>query len=496
MLRSLPSRSALAVILSGLVPSACRPPPRPPASDRCEVEGAFRRSPGGTPEIAPEAAWRARCGARFIDVRERHELGSELGHVPDAQWIPLRRLASAADRWDPARPIVLVCRSGRRSGAAARHLAERGFAHVGSVTGGMLAWHAAGLPIAQDAPPTPVPRAPPRAARALAPEDLTIHLEDPGKVRWTKVATLLTHGHESCVDGRGEHAILGTPGGDAGELLLALAAVEAETGAALDRDALERIFADYVEAFGHFYLHTDTHALERLGRRLAADPGFADRRPLGVEEVEALVRQPPPELETALLAHLTTSDGIGCGHLRLARLYPDEYGIRPGLLEGLLTAFHRRSWGGDTALELEVLEGEHAESAVLEVDVPGEIEAFSAVPMISPRLAGGQVFVTHPRVARFIRRQNLAFLREEGVFEATGIDPGSLASRLDALAGQQLAATLGHLAAGLPVFRARFEGRSPTLEAAGRLPAPAAKSDPSAVTSSGATDPGASDPGR
>jgi rhodanese-related sulfurtransferase len=45
-----------------------------------------------------------------------------------------------------ALPVVAVCRVGQRSQAAAHALAARGLV-VANLTGGMLAWQAAGLPV-------------------------------------------------------------------------------------------------------------------------------------------------------------------------------------------------------------------------------------------------------------------------------------------------------------------------------------------------------------
>jgi rhodanese-related sulfurtransferase len=45
--------------------------------------------------------------------------------------------------------VVLVCRSGRRSLVAAEYLQTVGFGNARSLSGGMIAWAAAGLPIAR-----------------------------------------------------------------------------------------------------------------------------------------------------------------------------------------------------------------------------------------------------------------------------------------------------------------------------------------------------------
>ena len=55
-------------------------------------------------------------------------------------------LGEAARGWDPAAPVVLVCRSGARSGNAAAQLVAAGFTRVMNMAGGMMAYRAAGLP--------------------------------------------------------------------------------------------------------------------------------------------------------------------------------------------------------------------------------------------------------------------------------------------------------------------------------------------------------------
>lgn len=85
---------------------------------------------------------------RLIDVREPHEFDGELGHVPGAELVPLGTLEQAARTWDRAEALVLICRSGARSARAAALLTRMGFTRVMNLDGGMLAYSAAGLPLA------------------------------------------------------------------------------------------------------------------------------------------------------------------------------------------------------------------------------------------------------------------------------------------------------------------------------------------------------------
>lgn len=98
-------------------------------------------------EISPADAYSARSKARLVDVREPHELVGELGRIPGSESVPLATLPSVAKTWDRSSEIVLVCRSGGRSTSAAMLLVQAGFGRVANMTGGMIAYNAAGLPI-------------------------------------------------------------------------------------------------------------------------------------------------------------------------------------------------------------------------------------------------------------------------------------------------------------------------------------------------------------
>jgi rhodanese-related sulfurtransferase len=87
--------------------------------------------------------------ARIIDVREPHELAGELGHLPGAELVPLATLEAAAAGWNRDQPLILVCRSGGRSARATTLLVALGFRGAINLRGGMLAVHAAGLPVAR-----------------------------------------------------------------------------------------------------------------------------------------------------------------------------------------------------------------------------------------------------------------------------------------------------------------------------------------------------------
>ena len=95
--------------------------------------------PQGFLEIDP-ASLASQPRARVIDVREPGELKGELGRIVGAENVPLATVASAADAWPRDEPIVVVCRSGGRSGKAVQLLRTLGFQCVVNLRGGMLSY--------------------------------------------------------------------------------------------------------------------------------------------------------------------------------------------------------------------------------------------------------------------------------------------------------------------------------------------------------------------
>ena len=98
-----------------------------------------------------------------LDVRYRYEFLE--GYVPGSVLIPLHALAEhiGNNRLYPEinhgrsprkdQPILVICRTTRRSARAARMLKQMGYRDVRYVAGGVLAWQRAGLPLARVSSP-------------------------------------------------------------------------------------------------------------------------------------------------------------------------------------------------------------------------------------------------------------------------------------------------------------------------------------------------------
>lgn len=85
--------------------------------------------------------------AYLIDVREHDEW--QAGHAPDAVHLPLSELIGRVEEVPADRDVYVICKVGGRSQQAVQYLNQSGRTTV-NVSGGMLAWHAAGRPMVSE----------------------------------------------------------------------------------------------------------------------------------------------------------------------------------------------------------------------------------------------------------------------------------------------------------------------------------------------------------
>ena len=100
------------------------------------------------PEVpAAEARARFDSGAVVLDVREPDEWHA--GHVDGAVWIPMAQIGARHEEVPRDREVLVICRSGHRSGRVVAALVDAGIDAV-NVAGGMKAWDEQGYPIVCD----------------------------------------------------------------------------------------------------------------------------------------------------------------------------------------------------------------------------------------------------------------------------------------------------------------------------------------------------------
>lgn len=86
--------------------------------------------------------------AYLLDVREPDEW--QAGHAPDAHHVPMMEVPARLAELPTDADIVVVCRSGGRSGQVVAYLAGNGWDNVRNLDGGMHAWAAAGRDVVSE----------------------------------------------------------------------------------------------------------------------------------------------------------------------------------------------------------------------------------------------------------------------------------------------------------------------------------------------------------
>lgn len=104
----------------------------------------------GVSEVSPDRALPGVEAAysQFVDVRSADEYAA--GHAYRARNIPFDQLANNLDKLERNEPVYLICNTGNTSKKAAQQLVDAGFTQAISISGGMAAWRAAGLPVSDN----------------------------------------------------------------------------------------------------------------------------------------------------------------------------------------------------------------------------------------------------------------------------------------------------------------------------------------------------------
>lgn len=87
-------------------------------------------------------------GAYLLDVREPDEW--DAGHAPGAHFVPMMEIPARMAEVPTDVDVVVVCRSGGRSGQVVSYLMGNGWDNVRNLDGGMQSWAAAGREVVSE----------------------------------------------------------------------------------------------------------------------------------------------------------------------------------------------------------------------------------------------------------------------------------------------------------------------------------------------------------
>jgi rhodanese-related sulfurtransferase len=94
------------------------------------------------PQVPTVTAAEVEPKAYLLDVREPDEWTA--GHAPDAHHMPMMEVPVRMAEVPTDTEVVVVCRSGGRSGQVVSYLMGNGWDNVRNLDGGMQSWAAAG----------------------------------------------------------------------------------------------------------------------------------------------------------------------------------------------------------------------------------------------------------------------------------------------------------------------------------------------------------------
>ena len=105
-------------------------------------------------EISPIEAQQRLSEFHLVDVRSDAEFNGPLGRIENSILSPLPTLSDRANELPKGLPLLLICRSGKRSGKACEILAGLGLGPATNLTGGMIRWNNDGLSVERTEPET------------------------------------------------------------------------------------------------------------------------------------------------------------------------------------------------------------------------------------------------------------------------------------------------------------------------------------------------------
>ena len=102
--------------------------------------------------IDPSVATDPSTRPLVVDVREPNEFAQ--ARIDGVVLMPISQFVARHAELPKDRPLLMLCAAGSRSTSATMYLLQAGWTDVRNITGGMMAWQAAGLPV-RSGPPDP-----------------------------------------------------------------------------------------------------------------------------------------------------------------------------------------------------------------------------------------------------------------------------------------------------------------------------------------------------
>lgn len=235
----------------------------------------------------------------------------------------------------------------------------------------------------------------------------------------------VTNTEFTCMDGRHPNPVLSTPGGDAGEFILALSIYEDIVGNdfQLDQDKVTKLLGSYLKFMStkKFDMCTDDEAISHLEKR--------------VDVIGFSLVNPQAQLRKELFKYIVEPENIGDLHLRAMLKSPESYNIRKEIPEMFIRSFYSILWNTNndlsTKLQLTVLNGHHSESGFVEVRSENACQKAELAPLIPTKNKKVSVFVNHLDAISIRRKQLAQFFSDSKLHHLDSVSEERMYNRLN-----------------------------------------------------------------
>jgi len=230
-------------------------------------------------------------------------------------------------------------------------------------------------------------------ADPLTQVELEDHLGETNSVEWAHVMQTSF----GSTDPRGQDRQLATLGGDLGEFLIVLAAIEKQLGFNFNDTFVLLKFKTYLTVMSRdkFYYDIDTNAINYF-------KSICNCPQLNIAD--------PPESKKAILLNATT-DYQSQGDEFFSKLLNNTqaFSIRPELVSSVIRAFYKVMWNKADPLHRRIkfvlLRGDYDPKGFVMVKTPGYCNSQLLAPMISPELCSKQMGIYHGDAAVLLRTE-------------------------------------------------------------------------------------------
>jgi hypothetical protein len=255
-------------------------------------------------------------------------------------------------------------------------------------------------------------------------------------------------------DGRNDEKILGTPGGDMGEFILAIHAYAKAASLTLTSQQIQDLFERYLNVMtrSKFFYETD----EKAYIRLAVATGC---RNLHISEVGGMKRK-----REEILSQIAVPEHIGDPFIRFLATNSTTLELNPDYIQACLAAYHNVLWTTPSILSQKLcyteLKGPRTEAALVHIKTSNFCIDQGLAPMVSPQLAcPAPVFIYHAEAAKVLRRE-LATIFAQGQPNVNAVD---ILAAHNTLAENNLEKFMATISPVIPTFTVNFVSTSPLL---------------------------------